>query len=353
MAVNDLTGTTWTINASPSLPSSMTTYNITHEFTDVYNDEPYTWQGDVIQMASTKINSHKNSPPSNNMIYDGGVWKNEDVRTITFTGGEDATNPSLIAWLYSNATQAVTEYPITYDLTHVTATEPVPTAALVSGYTTITIAADTGYDLPSSVTVTGATLSSYVQQTGVILLANATGDVTVKATGTAHTWTVSKTLDGVSATVPTTIKTGQSKSFTVKANNGYILPEDISVENASYTYNKTTGAVTISAATGNVTIKIFGKVAVTIMANKGGYQIVNLKGVSLTAGTQATIKGVFDAIANANGKRIVISGLVIGSTIYNDLPVAVTVSSGDYIFDAYGYSFVITDEDGVTATAIE
>lgn len=47
-------------------------------------------------------------PPVNACEYEAGstaTWANQSYRTITITGGTDATNPDLITWLQANATQ--------------------------------------------------------------------------------------------------------------------------------------------------------------------------------------------------------------------------------------------------------
>ena len=87
------------------------------------------------------------------------------------------------------------------------------------------------------------------------------------------------------------------------------------------------------------------------MSNIGGYQIVDLKNTPITAGGSAvTVPGVYDKIEGTR-KRIVISGLVIGSTEYPDVTVSPVVSSGDYVFTAFGYVLTVTADDEVTAVA--
>ena len=55
------------------------------------------------------------------------------------------------------------------------------------------------------------------------------------------------------------------------------------------------------------------------MSSKGGYQILDLKNTALTSGTAKSIKGSFDALDRANNKRVVISGMNVGGTAYNDI----------------------------------
>lgn len=86
--------------------------------------------------------------------------------------------------------------------------------------------------------------------------------------------------------------------------------------------------------------------------NKGGYMILDFKDNVLTAGTAKVIDGVYEALEGNYRKRVVLSGLVIGDTEYNDIEIAVTISSSNFVFSCYGYNFTIDDDDKVTATAI-
>lgn len=53
-----------------------------------------------------------------------------------------------------------------------------------------------------------------------------------------------------------TIQTGGTANYQIAPNNGYTFPQSISVVNAEYTYNKDTGAISISNPTGNVVIYV-------------------------------------------------------------------------------------------------
>lgn len=83
--------------------------------------------------------------------------------------------------------------------------------------------------------------------------------------GGATSYTVTKTLNNCSVTgtaIPATTTTGFST--TISANSGYELPSTISVTGASHTWNASTGALTISNVTGNVSITITATAAKTI-----------------------------------------------------------------------------------------
>lgn len=90
------------------------------------------------------------------------------------------------------------------------------------------------------------------------------------------------------------------------------------------------------------------------MSLKGGYKIIDFKGTALTSGTEATIPGVYEAIESTN-KRTIVSGLVVGGTEYDDMPVLFTVDSTSFVSivtlpDSGSISFVVASDDGVTVT---
>ena len=92
------------------------------------------------------------------------------------------------------------------------------------------------------------------------------------------------------------------------------------------------------------------------MSRKGGYKIIDFGGISLTSGTKKTIPGVYYAIKSTN-KRTVISGLVVGSTEYNDIEVNFVVSSGALVGvvalpNSGSISFAVANDDGVTVTVV-
>ena len=94
-----------------------------------------------------------------------------------------ATTGSLGAHNYSNGKCTVcSRCQIEYSLTNITKTTGAETIA-ANGTETIVITAKSGYELPDSVTVTGATKESYTKSTGTIVIKNPTGKVTITANG--------------------------------------------------------------------------------------------------------------------------------------------------------------------------
>lgn len=81
---------------------------------------------------------------------------------------------------------------------------------------------------------------------------------------------------------------------------------------------------------------------------KGGYKIVNFKGENITTENGAEISGIYESLENNYHKPILISGIVVDGTEYNDTFVEVTVSGTDYAFSAYGKTFTVTNADKIT-----
>ena len=92
------------------------------------------------------------------------------------------------------------------------------------------------------------------------------------------------------------------------------------------------------------------------MSLKAGVQVIDLKGVALTDGTESTIKGTYAAVTHANNKPTLVSGLVLGTAA---LPAfyAIFVDISDVMtaeIDVAGtiLKIEIADDDGVTVTDV-
>jgi hypothetical protein len=105
MLISDLTGTTWTINSSVTATSGQfRSSNIA--FTVNYGDEwneirigYYAYHHDLVASADRACGFNVTV----------GFYFNLENTTITFTGGTDATNSTLISWLEANATNVTPE----------------------------------------------------------------------------------------------------------------------------------------------------------------------------------------------------------------------------------------------------
>ena len=87
--LTDLTGTTWYFNSSLSLSSSLDSYTVS--FTS--NSTNYA----SLTIAETGI------AYDSTYAYLISSWQRQAYRTVSFTGGTDASNPTLVAWVQANA----------------------------------------------------------------------------------------------------------------------------------------------------------------------------------------------------------------------------------------------------------
>lgn len=87
---------------------------------------------------------------------------------------------------------------------------------------------------------------------------------------------------------------------------------------------------------------------------KGGYQIIDLKGVKYTSGTKKTdVEHPWFNLEGRNGKRTVVSGLVIGAAAYPDLEMVFLKAGTKYTGETKitgGTIKLEIEEDGVKAT---
>ena len=93
------------------------------------------------------------------------------------------------------------------------------------------------------------------------------------------------------------------------------------------------------------------------MSLKGGYQILDLKKVPFTSGTSEKIPGAFNALEHSNGKRVIVSGLVIDgdSTIaFPDITTIFLKNSGSYsntfVVGEMTITILVENDDDVTIT---
>lgn len=163
-SITDLTGTKWLIlDAFEDLEFFNATYALT--FTSG-NTSFSSFKGEIIAgPPEDRFNLYYNQIL---VYYSEGVgnpesWEDQSYRTISITGGTDATNTDLISWLQANATQIIEPPANTYELTH-------SLTHLSHGNITIQITPDTGYTYPSNIAVTNGTLVSYDSGTGVAVI---------------------------------------------------------------------------------------------------------------------------------------------------------------------------------------
>ena len=173
----------------------------------------------------------------------------------TGTGYTDSDSSNVVEYNYA-------VYNITTNLTGVTANASNPTTVSTLASSTLTFTANTGYNLPDNVTVTGAEFT-WTKSSGILVLSNPTGAVSITVAGVAISRTITPTLTNVTAASgnATTIATGETKVLTYTANSGYTLPDSVTVTGATGVWNKDAGTLTLSNPTANVTFTIAGVAA--------------------------------------------------------------------------------------------
>ena len=102
MSVADLTNTTWVFNEQ-CFPDSSAGYYINFMSNNVSFDKLLLTYGKM----PTSNYIHYSQGETQIEVWNYSGWTNTAYKTITITGGTDATNTTLIAWLESNATQTI------------------------------------------------------------------------------------------------------------------------------------------------------------------------------------------------------------------------------------------------------
>ena len=169
MAITDLTGTKWRINDT----SCSASYG---QFTTVItlNDMPLTPFEGNIYIGYTINQLDRVEPAANCVLIYTYMSLLSPGDIIEFTGGTDATNADLIAFMQAHGEQIIeptaNEYTLTQNLTNLT-----------HGNIALTITADEGYSLPAQadIVVTGGTIVSYDDETGELVVTAETTAVEV------------------------------------------------------------------------------------------------------------------------------------------------------------------------------
>ena len=210
----------------------------------------------------------------------------------------------------------------------------------------ITFVAAAGYTLPSTINVNGynvpvnqgtATYGNCIadysisNDVGTLSLAQFTGNTTASGTATANSFSITVRAQDGSYSGDSTIVTYGTATVTIIPNAHYSLPSSITVINASYTYNSTTGVVSLSYPTGEV-----GILAICVADS---YSITN----SITNGS-------------ASGASTIIYGgtaiVTISANSGYELPSTVTVSGASYSYNGTTGVITLSNPTGnVTITA--
>lgn len=271
----------------------------------------------TISLSGTTL--HITNPASNGsyvdtyQVYADGAY----LTTVTSTSVnlanysiEEGTHSITVKCAATNfndspASNAVTykvlyTYTITTALSHVIADSTNPKTIKENASASLIFTAASGYELPETVTVTGCTYT-WEPSTGVLNISNPTSNVAISISAIAI-YQITATLTGCAgaSSNPSTIKQGGTATLTFTANTGYALPDTITVEGATHTWNKSTGTLTLSDPTGNVAITI---VAIYITPQLATPQNVTADGTTVS----------WDEVENATSYAVLADGNEIGT----------------------------------------
>lgn len=169
-------------------------------------------------------------------------------------------------------------YSIDITATHCVPDPQNPTKIIFAGTSTLKFTAETGYTLPSTVSITGATSTwTIFNGVGTLTLKDPTSNITGSIVATIITYSISYSATHInpSTSNPSTIAYGGSASLTFTLPTGYVSPQnkdDITVSGATlsayYRLSDTKCTLTIANPTGNVLVTIAGVARTyTITAN--------------------------------------------------------------------------------------
>ncbi|MBO7732415.1 MAG: hypothetical protein J6S67_07675 [Methanobrevibacter sp.] len=134
------------------------------------------------------------------------------------------------------------------------------------------------YDLPMEISISpaGAVTSTWTRAddgfTGVLTLTNATQDFAITAHAVRYYTFATKELVGVTAnpTIPNRLHQGETFTTTLTANENYDLPDTITTANVSGNWDRSTGTLTLSQASGSMTLRVIGETAYMITTSVDG-----------------------------------------------------------------------------------
>ena len=245
---------------------------------------------------------------------DGYTWVVADnglTATLTITAATGNVTVTV--------TGALETYAITMNLTHASKASG-PSTIAYGTTATLKFNFDTYYEAPdqSAITVTGADFT-WDKATATMGLSNATGPVTITIAGVLITYAITENLTNVvkSGTHPTVIAAGQTLVLNYAASSGYNLPDTVTVTGATIDWKQATGLLTLSNATGPVTITIAG-----VLPKLATPANVTVDGTTVSWDEVANATS-YDVLANGT----TVLGTVTGGPIIKQIPIT---KSGNY-----------------------
>lgn len=190
------------------------------------------------------------------LVFVDGAWVNDDYRHIWINGGNDAQTQATLTWFDNNAVETPKIlYTITTHLTGLTITGTLN--ILEDGERSLWLVANQGWTLPQNITVTGCDNVTYNSSTGLIYLENPYENVVITAMGDT-TFQITVNVSHLTYIGANTIATGGTATGTLYPVGAYFLPQTISVNGASYTYDKNTGIINLSNPRSDIVVYAVG-----------------------------------------------------------------------------------------------
>lgn len=223
---------------------------------------------------------------------------------------------------------------LTFNLTGCSTTA---TSANRLGETTISFTKSAGYNWPTTVQVSDATMVSWDHNTGVLVIEKPTLDtVTITVACTKITYSITENLTNVTkyGTHPTSISQDAVVSLKYRAATHYALPDTITVTGARYEWLKPLKTVNLRVATGNVTVTIVGTpIRYAITENLTNVTATGTHPTSIEYGGSVTL-------------------IYAASTNYK-LPDTVTVTGATYTWASDTGTLTLTNVTGAVTITIE
>ena len=82
----------------------------------------------------------------------------------------------------------------------------------------------------------------------------------------------------------------------------------------------------------------------------GGYKVIDLGYRNFTTTAPMTVPGIYEKI-RISKKAVLLEHFSIGSTWCRPCFPEITVSENNFVFDIYGHTFTVSNNDSVTITA--
>lgn len=240
-------------------------------------------------------------------------------------------------------------YSVNIALSHCTSDAQNPTRVIFAAETTLKFTADKGYDLPTTITITGATFTWNVSDNiGTLILKNPTNDVTGSIVATIQKYKITYNLTNAryATSNPETITYGGNVLLRFSTDKHYKLPDstaDILVVNARISaYTKTNpyiadmrivdpvGDVTISFAGQQRTFPVQGNI---ISLDSKEYRVLKI------ADTVAEVVAMYDAMTAQ-----VFSSSTPRSNVYHSSDISSYCNSEFYSSLSYNLKGAIVDK---------